>query len=177
MPTTTASRFARTVAAGLFTLAIVAAPAAAQRSAGYAGAAVRPATSSMDMIGRSIDRGFQLAGQGKYDAARLEFRAAAERQQRAGYLPETSLWQIASTYYAQSNFADAARTLDELAVVARSHGDRQVQAKALLEAAFLYRRAGDVEQSTIAARQLKQVVRAGGVSAELKSEIERRVGA
>ena len=45
MSTITASRLARTVAAGLFTIAIAAAPAAAQRSAGYAGAAVRPSVS------------------------------------------------------------------------------------------------------------------------------------
>ena len=168
------ARAARTIAAGLLTVAVVAVPAAAQRS--FAGT-VRPAVSSMDAIGRSIDRGFQLAGQGNYDAARLEFRAAADRQQRAGYLPETSLWQIASTYYAQDNFKDAARTLDELATVAGQRGERQVQAKALLEAAFLYRRAGEVDRSAEAARHLKQVVRAGGVSAELRDEIARRVGA
>ena len=175
-PARFAQRAARTVAAGLLTVAVAATPALAQRTAGFA-STVRPSVSSMDAIGRSLDRGFRFAGQGRYAEARQEFRAAADRQQRAGHLPETSLWQVAATYYAQQDFRGAAQTLDELATVAGQHGDRQVQGKALLEAAFLYRRAGEVDRSKAIVRELKSLGRAEGMSQGLRDEIARRVGA
>lgn len=170
-----AQRTARTIAAGLATVVIAASPALAQRAEGFA-STVRPAVTAMDAIGVSLSRGFHYSAQGRYDLARREFRDAATRQQRSGYLPETSLWQVAATYYAEDNLRDAARTLDELATVAGQFGDVQVQGKALLEAAFLYRRSGDVERSAAVAREVVQLARSADMSAELRDEITRRIG-
>lgn len=170
-----AQRTARTIAAGLATIAIAASPAVAQHPQGFPNT-VRPAVSAMDAIGVSLSRGFHYSAQARYDLARREFRDAADRQQRSGYVPETSLWQVAATYYAEDNLRDAARTLDELATVAGRHGDVQVQGKALLEAAFLYRRSGDVARSNAIAREVQQLACSTEMSAELRSEIVRRIG-
>lgn len=168
-------RAAATVAAGLLTVAIAAAPAAAQRPQGFAGT-VRPSLSAMEVIGASLERGFYFSQQARYDLARREFRGAADVQMRNGYLPETALWQVAATHYAENQFLDAARTLDELATLAGQHGNVQVQGKALLEAAFLYRQAGELDRSKAAARQLKHLARSPEISAELRDEIGRRIG-
>ena len=61
-----AQRTARTVAAGLLTVAIAASPALAQRAQGFA-SPVRPAVTAMDAIGVSLARGFQLSAEGRYD--------------------------------------------------------------------------------------------------------------
>ena len=135
----------------------------------------RPAVVTQEDIMDAEARGDGFAQSGQFSEARREYRAASMLQVRMRELPTNAMWQVANAYYAEGALARAARTLDELAGLAAQHGDADVQARALLEAAFLYRAAGQWERPQEIAKELRQMCERAALDPELKSTIERRL--
>jgi hypothetical protein len=90
-----------------------------------------------------LDQGDALAAEGRYGAARREYRAAAELMRAEDKLPSRAIRRIANTYYFQDRYQTAGKLLLELADEAASYGDVRCQAWALADAAWVAGIAGD----------------------------------
>jgi hypothetical protein len=174
------SRFAKLAfapALGLtLVLSVAATPLAAQQQlpTRYAERA-RPTAVSQEDIQNAIARGDVLANRGQYAQARREYRAAADMQLRNGELPESALWQVATMHYADRDLKGTAAALDELATKAAAHGQPDVQAKAMLESAFLHSRVGNTARAHEIARDLRVLIKSPYVSDELRTSIDKRL--
>jgi tetratricopeptide (TPR) repeat protein len=164
----------RTVSLSAIVLAFAAAtPAAAQQ---FARSAPRAAVVTQEEIAGVLARGDGHAQSGDFAAARRAYREARDIQVRVRELPETALWQIAQAYNAEGSTERAAEALDELATLAAASGEPNVQARALLEAAFLYRRAGRSERPQAIVRELRTLARSEALDPALRAQIAERVG-
>ena len=85
------------------------------------------------------------------------------------------MWQVANAYYAEHQLGRAAETLDELAALAAVLGQRDVQAKALLEAAFLHRAAGHAQRAHDIGKQLREMCKRGEIDGELHAAVMKRL--
>lgn len=168
------SRFAHPAALAL--AALVALPVAASAQQLLGGVRVRPAVVTQEDIAVVYARADGHAQSGQFAAARQAYREASALQVRVREMPDVALWQIAASHYAEEQPERAAATLDELATLAAARGEPELQAKALLEAAFLYRSAGRVQRPREIAKELKVLARGDALSAELRAEIGRRIG-
>jgi hypothetical protein len=168
----------RIVACSAIALALVAsAPALADaQRLTRAGSAARPAVITQEDIMDAEARGDGFAQSGQFAEAREAYRAATTLQLRMRELPANAMWQIANAYYAEGASAKAARTLDELAALAAEHRAPDVRARALLEAAFLYRAAGHWQRPQEIAKELRLMCEREALDPELKATIERRLG-
>lgn len=157
-------------------LAALATPAAAQQQlpARYAEPS-GPSAVSQEEIDNTFARGVELVEHGQFAQAGRKFRAAARMQVRNGEVPDTALWQLAASHYAEDDLVAAATALDELARIAAAHGRPELQARAMLEAAFLYRRVGNEQRATELARGLRLIHKSPYLSAELRAAIDSRV--
>jgi hypothetical protein len=90
-----------------------------------------------------IAQGDRFAMEGEYEAARAEYEVVAELLHDEGKLPVKALRRIATTYYFEGEYERAAATLDRLADEAVSHGDLATRGRALADAAYLARLAGN----------------------------------
>jgi tetratricopeptide (TPR) repeat protein len=90
-----------------------------------------------------LDKGDALAAEGRYGAARREYRAAAELLRAEGRLPSKPLRRIANTYYYQDRYQSAGRILEQLAKEAAACGERKCQVWAVADAAWVAGIAGD----------------------------------
>jgi tetratricopeptide (TPR) repeat protein len=88
-------------------------------------------------------RGDALAAEGRYGAARREYRAAAELTRAQGKLPAKALRRIANSYYFEDRYQAAGKTLEQLAKEAATFGDLGVQVWAIADAAWIAGIAGD----------------------------------
>ena len=166
----------RIVACSAVALALVASlPAAADAQRLTRGPAARPAVITQEDIMDAEARGDGFAQSGQFAEARGEYRAASTLQLRMRELPTTAMWQIANAYYAENSLAKAARTLDELAALAAQHRATDVRARALLEAAFLYRASGHWQRPQEIAKELREMCEREAIDPALKATIERRL--
>jgi hypothetical protein len=140
-----------------------------------AGSRARPVVITQEDIMDAEARGDGFAQSGQFAEARREYRAASQLQLRMRELPTTAMWQIANAHYAEGSSARAAKTLDELAAMAAVHGEPNVQARALLEAAFLYRASGNLQRPLEIKKQLREMAEREALEPELKSAIQRRM--
>ena len=90
-----------------------------------------------------LDQGDALAAEGRYGAARREYRAAAELLRAEGKLPMKAMRRIANSYYFEGRYQTAGKLLIELADEAASYGELRCQVWALADAAWLAGLAGD----------------------------------
>jgi Flp pilus assembly protein TadD len=90
-----------------------------------------------------LDQGDALAAEGRYGAARREYRAAAELMRAEGKLPSKAIRRIANSYYFQDRYQTAGKLLLELAEEAASYGQLNCQVWALADAAWIAGIAGD----------------------------------
>ena len=169
------SRFAITSALALALVASVSAAADAQQLT-RSGVRARPAVITQEDIMDAAARADGYAQSGQFALARREYREAGALQLRVKELPTNAMWQVASAYYAEGSLARAAQTLDELAALAAAHREPNVRAKALLEAAFLYRAAGQWQRPREISKELRLMCERDVVDAELRATIERRLG-
>lgn len=155
--------------------AVVLAPVAGAQQLTRSTARARPAVITQEDIFGAVARGEGYAQDGQFAAARREFREAASLQLRVRELPETALRQVAAAYYAEGEPARAAQALDELAALPAAQRDQNVRARALLDAAFLYREAGQWQRPREIQRELRTLAASGALDATLATEIERRM--
>jgi hypothetical protein len=90
-----------------------------------------------------LDQGDALAAEGRYGAARREYRAAAELMRAEGKLPAKAERRIANSFYYEDRYQMAGRTLLQLADEASQYGDLATQVWALADAAWIAGIAGD----------------------------------
>jgi hypothetical protein len=90
-----------------------------------------------------LDQGDALAAEGRYGAARREYRAAAELMRAEGRLPSRAIRRIANSFYFQDRYQTAGKILLELADEAASYGELRCQVWALADAAWIAGMAGD----------------------------------
>jgi hypothetical protein len=166
----------RPAAVAALAIAIVAfAPVVSAQQLTRAGVRTRPAIVTQEDI---LDAGARAEGyvlDGQFAAARREFREEVALQLRVRELPEKPLRQIAATYYAEGSPARAAQVLDELAALPAAQRDPNVRARALFDAAFLYRAAGELQRPREIQRELRHLARSGVLEADLAAEIQRRM--
>lgn len=167
-------RFARATALALAALAALPVAASAQQL--LRGVRVRPAVITQEDIAVTYARADGHAQSGQFAEARQAYREASALQVRVREMPDVALWQIAAAHYAEDQPERAAETLDELATTAAERAEPELRARALLEAAFLYRSAGRVQRPREIARELKVMAGGDALSAGLREEIARRIG-
>ncbi len=101
-----------------------------------------------------LDRARAAMSIGEFDAARREFRIAADSARAAGTLPVEALRGLTVALYAQGYTIEAAWTMEGLGREAMLRGDRETEALALADAIWLY---VDGEQRIPATRLHKQL--------------------
>ena len=116
-----------------------------------------------------------LMEQGRYREAKREYAAIAKQQKVGGTLADEALWRLGSLYYADGDLRRAALTFDRLAHEAESYGDPVLQARALLEAAVLYQRAGMSEKVMPRVERVELLLASPYMSAEVRDGITRRI--
>ena len=167
----------RTVVRIAAVAAAVIAPAAAQaQELGRSATRVRPAVVTQEDIVAAEARGEGYSISGQFGEARSAYREAVTLRMRAKESPAAAQWQIANLYYGEGDLLRAAQMLDKLALDAGRRGEHDVRAEALLEAAFLYRAAGQRRRSGDIARELRAMSVSKQLSSDLKDEIARRIG-
>ena len=167
----------RTVVRAAAVAAAFIAPAAAQaQELGRSVTRVRPAVITQEDIVAAEARGEGHAISGEFAAARGAYREAVTLRVRVKESPAAAQWQIANLYYGEGDVLRAAQTLDKLAFDAAGRGEHDVRADALLEAAFLYRAAGQRRRSADIARELRAMRAEKPLSQDVKDEIARRIG-
>ena len=155
--------------------AAVVIPAAAQaQELGRATSRIRPVVVTQEDIVAAEARGEGFAISGQFAEARAAYREAASLRTRVKESPAAAQWQIANLYY--GDLLRAAQTLDRLAYDAGRRNELDVRADALLEAAFLYRAAGQRRRAADIARELRAMSADKALSSDLKDEIARRIG-
>lgn len=107
--------------------------------------------------------------------ARRTYAAVAEAQEGMGQLPEEALWQLAAVFHAERRPRRAAAALSRLAEAAELHGDPVVQARALLEAAVLFHRAGDAAPALACIRRLDPLLSSPYLPDEVRDDVRRRI--
>ena len=157
-------------------VAVVAAPAAEAQSLTRSESRARPVVVTQEDIVHAEARaeGFALSGQ--FAQARLAYREAAMLRERAKESTSSVEWQIANLYFGEGDMLRAAHTLDELAAGAARRGEHEVRAKALLEAAFMYRAAGHRRRASEIARELRAFSADAPIADELRQTIAQRIG-
>ena len=123
-----------------------------------------------------ITRGDELQLRGKITAASREYIAVAKMQRAHNLLPTEAMWKLAELHHSQGQSPErTADVLTALALEAERLGDPQVQAKALLEATILYKKANVPVKAHACADRLEQLVASPHVSAEFRQEVQRRI--
>ena len=167
----------RTVVRIAAVAAAVIAPAAAHaQELGRSSARIRPAVVTQEDIVAAESRGEGHAISGQFAEARRAYREAVTLRVRVKESPAAAQWQIANLYYGEGDVLRAAQTLDALAHDAARRGEHDVRADALLEAAFLYRSAGQRRRAADIARELRAMRAEQPLAQDLKDEIARRIG-
>lgn len=167
----------RTIARVAAVAAAFIAPAAAQaQELGRSATRVRPVVVTHEDIVAAEARGEGYAISGQFVEARQAYREAVSLRVRAKESPAAAQWQIANLYYGEGDLLRAAQTLDRLAQDAARRGEQDVRAEALLEAAFLYRAAGQRRRAADIARELRASRADESLSADLRDEIATRIG-
>ena len=167
----------RTVVRIAAVAAAVIVPTAAQaQELGRSATRVRPAVVTQEDIVAAEARGEGFAISGQFSDARAAYREAVALRVRAKESPAAAQWQIANLYYGEGDLLRAAQTLDRLALDAARRGEHDVRADALLEAAFLYRKAGQRRRAADIARELRAMQSEKPLSQDVKDEIARRIG-
>jgi hypothetical protein len=167
------SRLAAVAAIALAVLAV--APDAGAQQLTRSGMRARPAVITQEDILDAAARAEGYAQDGQFALARREYREAAALQLRVRELPESSLRQVAAAYYAEGSPARAAEALEELASLPLAQQDPNVRARALFDAAFLYRAPGQWQRPREIQRELRALAASGVLDAELTAQIERRM--
>ena len=157
--------------------AAVIAPAAAHaQELGRSATRVRPAVITQEDIVAAEARGEGYAISGQFAEARAAYREAVTLRVRVKESPAAAQWQIANLYFGEGDMLRAAQTLDKLAFDADRRGEHDVRAEALLEAAFLYRSAGQRRRAADIARELRSMRAEKPLSQDIQDEIARRIG-
>ncbi len=105
-------------------------------------------TGENDDSRKHIEKGDERAAEGRYSAARREYRKAAKIARAEGRLPVEELGRVANSYYFQGRYESSALTLEELVDEAEEYGELTVQAWALADAASVYARNAAREEAT-----------------------------
>jgi hypothetical protein len=159
---------------GLSILVASAAEADAQQLT-RSGMRARPALITEEHISGAMARADGFAQDGQWFDARREYREAASLQRRVRETPEAALRQVAATHYAEGDLVNAARSLDELAALPSVQHDQNARARALIDAAFLYRAAGQRERPREIQRELRQLAKSGALDSALTDEVAKRM--
>jgi len=157
-------------------VAFIAPAAAHAQELGRPAARIRPVVITQEDIVAAESRGEGYAISGQFAEARGAYREAATLRVRVKESPAAAQWQIANLYYGEGDLLRAAQTLDKLAYDAAVRGEHDVRAEALVEAAFLYRAAGQRRRSADIARELRAMRAEKPLSQDIKDEIARRIG-
>lgn len=167
----------RTVARLAAVAALCVVPVAAQaQQLGRSAARIRPVVVTQEDIVAAESRAEGYAISGQFAEARAAYREAASLRARVQESPAAAQWQIARLYYGEGDLLRAAETLDRLAFDAARRAEHDVRADALIEAAFLYRAAGQRRRAAEIARELRALSGQGVLSADLRAEIAQRIG-
>jgi hypothetical protein len=135
----------------------------------------RPAIVTEEQIAGALARADGFIQDGQWADARRQYREAASLQLRVQEVPEVALRQVAAAFYAEGSYARAAQTLDELAALPGVRDDQNARARALMDAAFLYRAAGQWQRPRQIQRELRQLAASGTLESSLAEEIGRRM--
>ena len=117
----------------------------------------------------------QWSTEGNLSDARREYTAVAELQRSNDVVPAEAMWKLAELYHSQKSLKRAATVLEALAADAERFGDPQIQAKALLEAAVLYKNTGMSAQAVACANRLDLLLASPHISDEFRQEVARRI--
>jgi hypothetical protein len=168
------------VAPALLGVLLLTAPAAAQPASGSATLSIAaPPASSVTATRENgatiLERAEQLAEEGRFQEAKAEYARAAEAQRKEGVLPSVALRGLAQMYFGESRPRRSAAILSGLAAEAERVGALDVQARALLDAAFLYRSEGLVHELQRTVVRLEPLRTSPYVSPELRDLIQQRI--
>ena len=123
-----------------------------------------------------ITRGDELLLRGKITAASREYTAAAKMQRAHNVLPTEAMWKLAELHHGLGQSPErTADVLAALALDAERLGDPQVQAKALLEATILYKKAALPEKAHACADRLEQLVASPHLTDKFRQEVQTRI--
>jgi TolA-binding protein len=157
-------------------LAAAAGTAAAQTDAvagsETGGAAVRPDPEQAAQLARVE----QLVDEGRLAEARVVLRTVVENQQLEGTSAAESLLKLARIEHGLGKAARAAAALDAAAADAEAHGKPALQARALLDAAATYAALRRHDRVQARLGSLASLAGSAELPAELKAEIQARVG-
>lgn len=118
-----------------------------------------------------IARGDQLAAEGKFGAARREYKSAAEIVREAGKLPAHAMRRIANSFYYEERFQSAGKVLLDLADEAASFGDVVTQVWATADAAWVAAAAGDKIDVERRVASLERLLDSPYLPDEVRSEV------
>ena len=154
---------------------VAAAPDAEAQQLTRSNMRTRPALITEEHISGAMARADGYAQDGQWFAARRQYREAASLQLRVRETPADALRQVAATHFAEGDALSAARALDELAALPAVQQDQNARARALIDAAFLYKSAGKRERPREIQRELRQLAKSGALDGALTEEIGKRM--
>ena len=149
--------------------------AAAQAPRGAAADAAATALIDPAEVRQRLEQADALLRDGRSDEARVVLAELADEQKVAGVSAAETLLRLAAVYHGRNNLVRAAVTLDDAAAEAEAHGQPEVQARALLEAATLYTGAREHEKAVARLERLSQLLDSPHLPQDLRAEIEARV--
>lgn len=123
-----------------------------------------------------IARGDELVGAGRYGPAFKQYEMAVKTAREQGHLPSLSSWRWANACFFDGEFVKGADVLDELAQEAATFGDIVVQARALVNAAWLYGKAGREAQMLDRIAQVEKIVQSPYLPIEEREYLVARMG-
>lgn len=132
-------------------------------------------TAAMTAARSHVETGDMFTSGRRFDLARAEYAAAAAAARSVGELPVEAVRRIANAYYFEGDYADARRTLEELAEEADGFGDAIAEAWAMVDAAYIAELSGDEETAKLSRARLEQLLDSGAIEAAERNEIREKL--
>jgi Tfp pilus assembly protein PilF len=160
----------------LLTLSTVATLVAAEPSRVTCEDALRPSSAVGMMTSERMQSARAAAQRGDLDHARREYRVAVALGLDEGCLPVEASHGLARLLFAQSQSEEAAHVMEELASEARASGNVDVEARALVSAAWLQLDGGQRLLAKENIRRLHELSRQRGLSSATRALLKESLG-
>ncbi len=137
---------------------------------------VTPASAVGTMTSDHLRDARSAAQRGDMNAARRQYRVAVALGRDEGCLPVEASHGLARMLYAQAQSAEAAGVMQQLGNEARAAGNLDVEAEALVAAAWLQLDAGQRVSAKASVRRLYELSHARGLSKETRALLKESLG-
>lgn len=138
-------------------------------------AVVTPAPKATDSD-EHVARAKKALDNGDFSEARREFVMAVALDRDEGRLPIESTFGLAHVLYAQSYNREAAVVLERLSLDAQVKGDHETEARALLDAMWLYQDAKQFAPARNAKQRLRDLLKEQDLTPATRKTVLARIG-